>query len=295
MGTSHWKPLPTDLPAPARDLAARLRGLLDDDGLSLRQLAASNEIHYSVTTLHRYFSGQALPPRQLIEVLARRCGGDLKELNGLYERARAAGNGDPGGSETDGVPARQDPPRGRRRLVIGAAVVVLLGGAAFGIAAALAGDTPTVPPPARYELVVNGGFDSFDGKEFHKWWTTNTRAAPEGGAARVEVPGGTKQRWDVLFGQSGIRITAGREYVLTFTASADKAVQMGVTVQEERPPDYPQVYFKNVVLGPAPQSFTYRFTAERGAVKSQLVFQFGGGSESYTAFLDDLSLVELTP
>ena len=88
MDRPHWKPLPTDLRDATTDLARYLRSMLDRHGLSLRKLAADEEVHYSLTTLHRYFSGRALPPWHLTERVSRRCGVDPREAYELYERAR---------------------------------------------------------------------------------------------------------------------------------------------------------------------------------------------------------------
>lgn len=88
MDRPHWKPLPADLRDATSELARYLRSMLDRNGLSLRKLAADEEVHYSLTTLHRYFSGRALPPWRLTERVSRRCGGDPREAFELYERAR---------------------------------------------------------------------------------------------------------------------------------------------------------------------------------------------------------------
>ncbi|ONI80975.1 hypothetical protein ALI144C_20610 [Actinosynnema sp. ALI-1.44] len=69
-----------------------MRSLLDQHSLSLRKLAGDDEVHYSLTTLHRYFSGRALPPRHLVELISRRCGGDLCEMSELHDRARREGS-----------------------------------------------------------------------------------------------------------------------------------------------------------------------------------------------------------
>lgn len=86
--TSHWGPLPPEVTGPARELAEQLRSLLDGAGWSLRRLAADDEVPYGLTTLHRYFAGRTLPPPQLLDVIAGRCGGDAEELRRLRDRAR---------------------------------------------------------------------------------------------------------------------------------------------------------------------------------------------------------------
>jgi hypothetical protein len=92
MGASGWDPSLLDLTAsssdPSWELARQLRFLLDREGLTPRQLAAEHDVPYTPAMLYRFFTGQALPPPQLIEVVARRCGGDLEKLQIAYDAAR---------------------------------------------------------------------------------------------------------------------------------------------------------------------------------------------------------------
>lgn len=92
MGASRWDPSLLDLAAPAPDpsseLSRQLRFLIDREGLTPRQLAAEPDVPYTPAMLYRFFTGQELPPRQLIEVVARRCGGDLEKLRAAYAEAQ---------------------------------------------------------------------------------------------------------------------------------------------------------------------------------------------------------------
>lgn len=90
MRTARWKPLPTDIMGAARELATQLRHLVDREGLTLRRLAADDQIPYDVATLRRFFSGQELPPGRLVEVIAERCGGDREQLLSTLARAVTA-------------------------------------------------------------------------------------------------------------------------------------------------------------------------------------------------------------
>lgn len=71
------------------DLAYYLRFLLGRAGLTPRQLAAEHDLPYSREMLYRYFSGDALPPPLLIEVIAEYYAGDAERLHDRYDRARA--------------------------------------------------------------------------------------------------------------------------------------------------------------------------------------------------------------
>jgi hypothetical protein len=109
MGTSRWKPLPADVMGAARELAVQLRLLVDGEGLSLRQLAADDNVPHSVTMLRRFFSGRVLPPRRLVEVIADRCGGNREQLLSTLDRAVVARDA--------GLPWAAEPaPRPRRSL-----------------------------------------------------------------------------------------------------------------------------------------------------------------------------------
>jgi hypothetical protein len=119
MGASRWDPaqlgptdtshvgsadaVPVDPANPSRELAQHLRFLLDREGLTPRQLASEADVPYSPAMLYRFFSGESLPPPQLIEVMARRCGGDFEGLQSAYDRARLAAVG------AFATPGRQSP------------------------------------------------------------------------------------------------------------------------------------------------------------------------------------------
>jgi hypothetical protein len=283
MAMSHWKPLPADLPSAVRDLAQGMRSSLDEAGLSLRQFAACDDVHYSVTTLQRYFSGQAVPPPQLIEVISRRCGSDL---HALHEQTRAGL-----GEVPAPAPVRQ---AGNWRWIAVAVVVVLGIGGAFGLRGLLADDTPE-PRATGPDLVTNGAFDTLGGRPeegLARWWVHDARVRPGSGLAQVAVPGGTMRAWDAMFGQSGITVTKGKRYVLRFTGWADRAVRIAVRVQSEEPP-HTHALHQDVGLNSAQKHFDYPFTAAHTTGGTgQVVFQLGGNGEDYTIYFDNVALVE---
>lgn len=90
MRTVRWEPLPAEVMGAARDLATQLRLLVDRAGLPLRQLAADDDVPHTVPELRRFFSGRVLPPRELVEVIADRCGGDRRLLLSTLDRAVVA-------------------------------------------------------------------------------------------------------------------------------------------------------------------------------------------------------------
>ncbi|MGP3966315.1 carbohydrate binding domain-containing protein [Streptomyces sp. 6N223] len=329
MRSGHWRPLPEKLPAAARELAEHLRTMLDESGISLRQLAGTKDVHYSLTSLHRFFAGRALPPRQLVELLGSRYGRDdaaRERLMLLYERAAASA------SASDSTPApaaaeqaeRQEPPEhekarekerepepepppaapepeppspagtGRRRLIIPGALVLLAGtlaGAGAAVGTGLLGGSSREPgEPSDVELLRNGGFDT---GRVHPWWPHGeVEPRIQQGALRVGVRGGTEQPWDAMVGHSGVGLREGVSYTLRFTAWASVAAEMFVTVLREEQPRQPLVEVRTwpVHLGTAPQKFSFGFESILTSDFGQVTFRFGGGKDSFTAFLDDVSL-----
>lgn len=71
-----------------RALVAELRRLRALAGLTLREL--SLKVHVSDSSLSRYFTGQALPPWEVVAALADLGGSDPGEVRRLWEDARRA-------------------------------------------------------------------------------------------------------------------------------------------------------------------------------------------------------------
>ncbi|MCY1139169.1 helix-turn-helix transcriptional regulator [Actinoplanes sp. Pm04-4] len=69
-------------------LTTELRRLRSEAGLTLREL--SLKAHVSDSSLSRYFGGQALPPWEVVVVLADLGGGDHARLRRQWEAARRA-------------------------------------------------------------------------------------------------------------------------------------------------------------------------------------------------------------
>ena len=67
-------------------LVLELRHLRREAGLTLRELSV--EAHVSDSSLSRYFTGQALPPWEVVAALAELGGGDHVELRRLWEDAQ---------------------------------------------------------------------------------------------------------------------------------------------------------------------------------------------------------------
>ncbi|WP_329460747.1 peptidoglycan-binding protein [Streptomyces sp. NBC_01497] len=126
----RWKELPSSLDERVRNLIVQMRRLKDRSGLSLASLQTKTS--YSSSSWERYLSGRALPPRKVLEELARVSGVDPTRLLVLHELAEEAWN-----QETTGAPAPETPepvvdtaePENARRpvVLIGVCVAVVLG------------------------------------------------------------------------------------------------------------------------------------------------------------------------
>jgi carbohydrate binding protein with CBM4/9 domain/helix-turn-helix protein len=293
--------LPEELPDAARELSEQLRAMLDENGVSLRQLAAADDVHYGLTSLHRFFSGRALPPPRLVDQLARRYGGDdatRERLHRLYERAAASESAAP---EVDTEVAPEPDPEpssptahGRRRLLIPAGLVLLaggLGGVGVAVGAGLLdGSSREGDGRADGELLLN---DDFEGDRPDPWWPHGgVDIRTKHGALRIDVRGGTEQAWDAMVGHSGVSLRDGVRYALRFTASANVRAAMDVTVLRERQPQQPlaEIHRWPAPLEPAPREFAFSFNSPMTTDFGQVTFRFGGGDESFTAFIDNVSL-----
>ncbi|WP_341720418.1 carbohydrate binding domain-containing protein [Micromonospora sp. FIMYZ51] len=140
------------------------------------------------------------------------------------------------------------------------------------------------------ELVDNGTFSSSTAS----WWRSNTatQLSVDGQRLRVGVGGGTAQPWEDLVGQSGLTLRAGRSYRIAFDASASTARAVQAVVQREAAP-HTAPFSRSINLTTSPQHFSFTFTSPLAASDGQVMFHFGGGP-AFTAWLDNVSLVELT-
>lgn len=152
-----------------------------------------------------------------------------------------------------------------------------------------------VPAPAmgattdeQEELLINGTFDT--GSD--PWWT-NAGMTPDtaSGELCVDVPD-VADPWGAIIGQNDIALQPGSEYVLTFTARADRAATIRPIVQPaEYAPGDPYLS-TDAQLGTDPVAATYTFVTpdQELPVANQVQFQLGGEG-AYEVCFDDISLV----
>ncbi|MGP3637868.1 glycoside hydrolase family 9 protein [Streptomyces sp. 24-1644] len=172
--------------------------------------------------------------------------------------------------------------RSRRvRLLLGvAATAGLLAG---GLVAPAGAAEPVDEAP---EVIVNGDFSAGTAP----WWSTaNSPVAVSDGRLCADVPAGTANAWDAIVGQSGLALTAGEGYTLSYTATSTVPVTIRANVQRATEPWTTELATAQPV-GTTAERVTETFTAGADHEAAQLVFQIGGGAEALTFCVDDVSL-----
>ncbi|HCA87120.1 MAG TPA: hypothetical protein DEQ61_17555, partial [Streptomyces sp.] len=103
----RWRALPDELDPQVRELASRLRRLVDDSSLSVS--AVADRTGYGKTSWERYLGGRLLPPREAVEALAELTGADAGLLT-LWELAERAWNSSEAWRDAAMDPIRASPP-----------------------------------------------------------------------------------------------------------------------------------------------------------------------------------------
>ncbi|TDO47322.1 endoglucanase [Kribbella sp. VKM Ac-2527] len=146
---------------------------------------------------------------------------------------------------------------------------------------------------AATELLQNGTFTTSTAS----WWSSgNTPISVDAGRLKAVVPGGTANKWDAMLGQKApaIPLHQGRNYTLSFDASATASRQLRTTVQQNADP-YPATLDKLFTVGTTVQHFSFPFTSSMETTIGELTFQLGGlAGGGYTVYFDNISLTDNT-
>jgi endoglucanase len=161
------------------------------------------------------------------------------------------------------------------------------GAAALACAALLA--VPGAAQACDGNLVHNGHFNH--GTEYWEW-TANAPSSVVDGALCADVEDGVVNFYDADVGQEKIPLTQGRSYVLSFRASASRALTIVTKVQlVTAAPPYPNELVQATALTPSWQRFSYPFTADTSSTAGDVAFQLGGHGPALRFCVDDVSLV----
>jgi endoglucanase len=132
-------------------------------------------------------------------------------------------------------------------------------------------------------VVQNPGFDGLA-----PWWTTpNLELTATDAGMCGTVPAGGNQ-WDVILGQGGLALEAGRPYTVTVTASAAPEASARLLVPQPGV-DWPPLYFADLTLRPDGQSFSETFELD-AAAETEIQLQLGGNAAPFELCLDTVSL-----
>ena len=165
-------------------------------------------------------------------------------------------------------------------------------GSAFSICfdnISLAGaEVELLPQPSFPDAELSGGWGLSEGIDFEI----------SDGVICIAQPEGSVNPWDVNLTINGVAIEEGKNYVLSFRASADPAQTPRVIVGENGG-GYRTVLDQSPAMSPELQEFSFPFTAglsfpaETGedGFEGQVAFQIGKGA-AYEFCLTDVSLVQ---
>jgi hypothetical protein len=319
--------LPDDVMGAARELAGQLRRLVDREGLTLRRLAADDEVPYGVPALRSFFSGRSLPPSRLVEVIADRCGGDRELLLSTLDRAIAARDaGLPWAAGTTPRPRSRPSLRGRPGLLIAAVAGFVVGtNALTAVAVARLTDRPShepaaartqpassrahppnaaqavpLPPaprrpsrgdqPAPWETsgsLIRNG--AFTGTAASWWPVSDVRIRADVDRLRADARGGSTDPSDRIVSTASFPLRAGRTYRLTFDAAAGADVTDHVTVQLDQQP-FTAAISRRIELTTSMRRFSYLFAANLTTDQAALNFELGGHPGDHTIWLDNVTL-----
>jgi hypothetical protein len=163
---------------------------------------------------------------------------------------------------------------------------------------------PPPPPPPTGNIVTNGGFEAgtspwryYHNGSGNSFGVVATAPVPEGTQKARIVLGSTVGTNNQLY-QTGLSLTAGAAYRMTFSASASTASSLRVRVVEQDE-DYTTYGFayRTITLGTSFQTFSIDFTAANfaGTVNdAMLQFWFVNSGASRSIFLDNIVIGPVT-
>ncbi|HEX6683557.1 MAG TPA: glycoside hydrolase family 9 protein [Candidatus Limnocylindrales bacterium] len=133
-----------------------------------------------------------------------------------------------------------------------------------------------VPAAAANELIINGTFDNGSAP----WWSTHP-VDTSSQQLCLDVPGGTANPWDVIFGQDNVPLVAGESYEMKF----DSAATFGKALVQLPMDPWTQYLSVNLAEGKSGS-----FTMPIDLPNAQVVFQIGGRPDPWRFCVDNISL-----
>jgi endoglucanase len=137
---------------------------------------------------------------------------------------------------------------------------------------------------APVELIVNGTFSGGQAP----WWTAGPVTPTVSAGVLEAAVGATADPWQAIVGQSGLPISTGVTYTLTFDAWASAPADIQTLIQLDGAP-YTAYFSAPVALTTSPGTFAFTFTSSAEDPAAVIQFQVGA-NPAYTAFFDNVSL-----
>ncbi|MCX7726664.1 MAG: carbohydrate binding domain-containing protein [Chitinispirillaceae bacterium] len=138
-------------------------------------------------------------------------------------------------------------------------------------------------------LIKNGDFSKEqENWTFGAWNNAKATGTVSEGAFKISVQQGGSENWHIQLLQAGIKLTKDVKYVLTFTAWAQSATSMTVSIEMNADPYTPYMTEKNVSLTTEKKRYSYSFTMKETTTDARLAFNCGKSTSA--VFIDDVSL-----
>lgn len=143
------------------------------------------------------------------------------------------------------------------------------------------------------ELVIDGGFDK-GLAEWQEWSNSGTEAVRvvNNGHFEIMITNPGVNDWDLQLSQSGKSLIGSHKYRFSFNAWAQSSRTITARINMTVPPH--DAYFaKELKITASPQTFVFEFTMkDPGDIDARVEFDFG--KSTVTAFIDDVSLKDIT-
>lgn len=151
--------------------------------------------------------------------------------------------------------------------------------------------TGTFEIAPKRELISNGTFsDSLSGWNFGLY-DGHATGTVVGGVYVLAIDSNAAEKWQIQLTQSNITLVQNTSYMLSFTASADSATTLFLTIGKGNEPYEP--YFdtthSTITLTKTAQQFTFEFTMNSPS-DSTARLDFDCGLTGTTIYLDNISL-----
>jgi GH35 family endo-1,4-beta-xylanase len=135
-----------------------------------------------------------------------------------------------------------------------------------------------------YNIVKNGNFDGTSNWLLQKNGGSAGDVTTSGGKATITMTTAptTGDVWDFQLIQNGLQLIEGKEYLLTFEASAASARTIGLVMQKDVK-DWDTYYGADISLTAEPTPFEFKFTMENETDENgRIAFNIGGSTTPVT-------------